>query len=266
MLDATNLRKHDPMIPDQRSPGAGRRQPLLERERVRLCLGLLLTAAAGWIDAVGYLRLQGLYLSFMSGNSMELGVAAAAGAWPSTAVGAILIACFLAGALVGTVVNEIAGTWSLPATLALGASLLGAASGLSRGGWEPSYALAPVVLAMGVQNVALPPLAGVRLGATFVTGTLVSAGQEIGRALLGKAAHWAWGRHVLVWTGLIAGATAGATWAERVSLDALLPPTVLVMVLAMVCAIVVSLERRWRSPLATGRWVGRGGGLPTRAE
>lgn len=266
MLDTTNPRGHDPTIPDRRSPGAGRRRPLLERERVRLCLGLLLTATAGWIDAVGYLRLQGLYLSFMSGNSMELGVTAAVGDWPPATVGAILVACFLAGALVGTVVNETAGAWSLPAMLALGAGLLGAAFGLSQMGWEPSYALAPVVLAMGVQNVALPPLAGVRLGATFVTGTLVSAGQEMGRALLGKAARWAWGRHALVWTGLVAGAAAGSTWADRVSFDALLPPTVLVMALAVACAIAVSLEWRWRRPLAAGRSVGSSGGPPTRAE
>lgn len=130
-------------------------------------------------------------------------------------------------------------------------------------GWGPSYALVPVVLAMGVQNVALPPLAGVRLGATFVTGTLVGVGQEMGRALLGKSGNWVWRRHALVWVGLVAGAAAGATWADRASLDALLPPAVLVAALAAACAIAVALERRRRRPLAAGRAVGSGG-LPTR--
>lgn len=259
-MNATTLSTHDPTIPDRKSLSAGRRQPLLEREGIRLCLGVLLTTAAGWVDAVGYLRLQGLYLSFMSGNSMAFGVTAATGDWPPIAAGALLIAFFVAGALAGTIVAEAAGAWSVPATLAFGASLLGAALGLSMAGWGPSYALAPVVLAMGVQNVALPSLAGVRLGATFVTGTLVSVGQEMGRALLGQSGGWVWRRHALVWVGLVAGAAAGA---DRASLDALLPPAVLVAALAAACAVAVALERRRRRPLAAGRAV-RSGGLPTR--
>lgn len=38
----------------------------------------------------------------------------------------------------------------------------------------------PVVAAMRVQYTALRPMNGVRLGVTFVTGTLVSVGQGVG--------------------------------------------------------------------------------------
>lgn len=109
MLKATTLCTHDPAIPDRESRGTGRRQPLLEREGIRLCLGVFLTMAAGWVDAVGYLRLQGLYLSFMSGNSMTFGVTAATGDWRPITAGALLIAFFVAGALAGTIVAEAAG-------------------------------------------------------------------------------------------------------------------------------------------------------------
>lgn len=263
MPDSRIPRTHDPTTPD-RVRGGGRRRPLLERERVRLCLGVLLASAAGWIDAVGYLRLHGIHLSVVSGNSMEFGVAAAAGDRSPAAAGALVGACFLAGALVGTVVAEAAGAWSLPATLAFEAGLLGLAVGLSSAGWAPSYALAPAVLAMGVQNVALPPLGGVRLGATFVTGTLVGVGQEMGRAPLGMSGHRAWGRHASVWAGLVAGAAAGATWTEQVNLDALLPPASLVATLAVACAIAVAVER-CRRPARVAEWQVEDGGVPTRA-
>jgi len=40
-------------------------------------LGLVLTAMAGWVDAIGFLRLGGFYPSFMSGNTTQLGIALA---------------------------------------------------------------------------------------------------------------------------------------------------------------------------------------------
>ncbi|MDB5537022.1 MAG: hypothetical protein JWQ65_1897, partial [Devosia sp.] len=39
----------------------------------KLSLGLLLTAAAGFIDAIGFIKLGGFYTSFMSGNTTQLG-------------------------------------------------------------------------------------------------------------------------------------------------------------------------------------------------
>ena len=41
---------------------------------------------------------------------------------------------------------------------------------------ERGFHSLPVVAAMGVQNTALRPMNGVRLGVTFMTGTLVSVG------------------------------------------------------------------------------------------
>ncbi|RYE75513.1 MAG: DUF1275 domain-containing protein, partial [Hyphomicrobiales bacterium] len=39
-----------------------------------LTLGLLLTACAGFVDAVGFIELGGFYTSFMSGNTTQLGI------------------------------------------------------------------------------------------------------------------------------------------------------------------------------------------------
>jgi len=47
-----------------------------------LSLGLLLTAAAGMIDVVGFIELGGFYTSFMSGNTTRGAVdSAQGGAW-----------------------------------------------------------------------------------------------------------------------------------------------------------------------------------------
>lgn len=53
--------------------------------RTRLLLGVLLTAVAGFVDAIGYIGLGGLFASFMSGASVSLGVGLGDGHWaPST--------------------------------------------------------------------------------------------------------------------------------------------------------------------------------------
>jgi uncharacterized membrane protein YoaK (UPF0700 family) len=40
----------------------------------QLSIGLLLTGLAGYVDALGFVRLGGLYTSFMSGNTTQLAV------------------------------------------------------------------------------------------------------------------------------------------------------------------------------------------------
>ncbi len=58
--------------------------------------GLLLTAAAGMIDVVGFVELGGFYTSFMSGNTTQLG-AGLAHMSPGLLLPAGLIAMFVVG-------------------------------------------------------------------------------------------------------------------------------------------------------------------------
>lgn len=239
--------------------------PLLEAERLRLCLGLLLTTIAGYVDAVGYLHLEGLYLSFMSGNSMESGVGAAGQDWAAAGPLLLLVASFVGGVLLGTLAGGLAGAWAVPVVLALEAGLLAMAVGLMGAGWRMPLAVAPVVAAMGTQNVVLQPLGGVRLGATFITGTLVSVGQELGRALLRKPGAWVWRRHAMVWAALVCGAVTGAIWHAPARLDAFLAPAALLAALAAVCAAMVATDR-WRHRRAiAGRPAGQGVASPVAA-
>ena len=68
--------------------------------RIRL-LAACLSALAGYVDAVGFIKLGGFFVSFMSGNSTRLGVGLAQ-ASPQALVAAGLIACFLVGVVSGS--------------------------------------------------------------------------------------------------------------------------------------------------------------------
>ncbi|EIM26279.1 DUF1275 family protein [Microvirga lotononidis] len=134
----------------------------------------------------------------------------------------------------------------------LEALLLAAAVGLASSGWTISAAILPVVAAMGVQNTALHPMNGVRLGVTFITGTLVSLGQALGQTLTGRAQPRQLGGHALLWCALTTGAAAGATLHGALGPVALFVPAILVTGLAMLSALaVLGAESRRGGPPQT---------------
>ncbi|ENT26150.1 hypothetical protein C037_02981 [Brucella suis 63/198] len=74
----------------------------------KLTLGLVLTASAGFVDAIAFLQLGGFFASFMSGNTTQLGTAIAGqpGVQGEVLVWfpAILIVLFFSGAFLGTLI------------------------------------------------------------------------------------------------------------------------------------------------------------------
>ncbi|MBK3746160.1 DUF1275 domain-containing protein, partial [Paraburkholderia aspalathi] len=74
----------------------------------KLILGLLLTASAGFVDAVAFLQLGGFFASFMSGNTTQLGIGLAGqpGVTGQVAIWfpAVLILLFFIGAFLGVLV------------------------------------------------------------------------------------------------------------------------------------------------------------------
>lgn len=178
--------------------------------RVQLGLGASLTAIAGCVDAIGYLALGGLFASFMSGASISLGVAMTEGHWGNVFEGAALISVFLAGTIGATILSGLTGLWALPITLLVEGGFLAGAAVMAWTGWDASISILPVVTAMGVQNTILRPLDGVRLGVTFMTGTLVGLGEGLGRALLGRGSVRNWYPQAMLWSAFCAGAALGA--------------------------------------------------------
>ena len=89
-----------------------------------LSLGLLLTATAGWVDAIGFLRLGGLYPSFMSGNTTQLGVALSHDDWHLVEMAATILGLFFVGGFCGGLAAALPSSWRLPAVLTLETALL----------------------------------------------------------------------------------------------------------------------------------------------
>ena len=72
--------------------------------RRNIALACALSALAGYVDGIGYLHLGGLFVSFMSGNSTRMGVSLADGHWQDAAQALGLIALFVTGAALGSLI------------------------------------------------------------------------------------------------------------------------------------------------------------------
>lgn len=68
-------------------------------------LAMSLSALAGYIDALGFLSLGGLFVSFMSGNTTRLAAGVAEGvlngAWLHAALAVLIIVLFVLGVVAG---------------------------------------------------------------------------------------------------------------------------------------------------------------------
>jgi uncharacterized membrane protein YoaK (UPF0700 family) len=193
-------------------------------------LAAALAALAGYVDAVGFLLLGGFFVSFMSGNSTRLAVGTAEGAaYVTTALGLILV--FLAGVALGT---RIARRARRPRAVVLAcvAFIIAVAAVLAGAG----HALAAgfgLAMAMGFENSAFVAEGGLPVGLTYMTGTLVKLGQEIGavRAAGDLARCFPYALH---WLALLAGAVAGALTFRVLESAALWPAAVAAAALSLV--------------------------------
>lgn len=191
-----------------------------------LALGMVLTGAAGFVDAVGFIELGGYFTSFMSGNTTQGGAAVVTGDWAVVGLTLALVALFFLGSVLGTLLAFSTPRWG-PAAVSGGVALgVGTALGLVLLGAPASEAMLVLAAAAGAQNAILPMRGTVRLGATFVTGTLYVAGQELALALRGKAPPWRWAQQLAVWLSLFGGAALGALAYQGWQINALMLPLI----------------------------------------
>ncbi len=175
-----------------------------------LALAVCLAALAGYVDALGFLFMRGLYVSFMSGNSTRLATDLGHADWHAAATTATLIGAFVIGVILGQVIAAR----NVALDLAAVGILLAAAGGLYQLGF-PSAVTVLMALAMGMENCALERDGDVTLSLTYVTGTLVKLGRGLAAALQGR--DWfGWLPYLLLWCGFgfggITGAIVFGTW------------------------------------------------------
>lgn len=194
-------------------------------------LAAVLSALAGYVDAVGFMTLGGFFVSFMSGNTTRLGVGLALGEASQVAIASGLIALFVVGVVAGATVARRFGEDRRSAVLAVEALLLLIGAGLCAGGWREAGMVA-VVLAMGVENAVFQRQGDVGVGLTYMTGTLVRMGQRIATALHGGP-RWDWVPFLMLWLGLAVGGAIGAISFQRFDVLALWPAALLVVGLTL---------------------------------
>jgi len=191
------------------------------------------SAVAGFVDVVGFLMTGGFFVSFMSGNSTRLGVGLAGGNWTAVVAGGLILT-FVLGVVVGASVGRLARASKEPAILAVVTGLLTvslAAHWLDLG----VLAAIPLALAMGAQNTVFAENGEVRVGLTYMTGTLVKLGKRITVALWGGE-RFGWVPFLLLWLGLLAGAVLGAAGFALFGANALIAAIVAMLGLTLVSA------------------------------
>lgn len=204
---------------------------MMHYDRRRQSLAAALAALAGYVDAIGFMKLNGLFVSFMSGNTTRMAVGLAGGS-AVAAIAAGLIFAFLAGVIGGALVAAIAGAARKVAVLALAAALLALAAALDRfvaGNWT-AVAMAA---AMGTINNVFLRDGEVSVGVTYMTGTLVKLGQRIAAALLGND-RYGWVAYLRLWRGLLSGAVGGALLYPRIGSFSLALAAIVAATLALI--------------------------------
>lgn len=214
---------------------------MLRYDRRARLLAACFSGVAGYVDAIGFLLTGGFFVSFMSGNSTRLGIGLAEGA-SQARFAAVLLVAFVVGVMLGAVTGRIAGRHRQAAVLGLVTVLLATAVLLHSLGAGILVAL-PMALAMGAENTVFAEDGEVRIGLTYMTGTLVKLGKRLTSALMGDD-RWSWLPFLLLWSGLAAGAVAGALAYRAFGVHALVGAVVLMAVMTVVTAVIGPMSRR----------------------
>jgi uncharacterized membrane protein YoaK (UPF0700 family) len=176
--------------------------------RRRATFATLMTALAGFLDAVGYVQLQHLYVSFMSGNSTQFGMAVARADWTDILLAGVVIGSFIVGACLGTLVCEVSDRFEIFAVLGSEFLIFLAALALAASAYNRA-ALVLVALAMGAQNNLHQIVAGADVGKGFITGTLFALGQSLALWLRRRKPISQAGSNLLSWLAFIGGVAVG---------------------------------------------------------
>ena len=212
--------------------------------------GVVLTALAGFVDALGFIRLGGLYTSLMSGNTTQLAVSLGHGEPLGAVLPALLIGAFLVGAVSGGAIAALCPPrWVTPAVLAYETVTVTAALTVAIEDVHIGTASLFLALAMGGQNAVLAHVQGFRAGTTFVTGALFAFGQKAALALAGRGPRLGWVGDGSVWLSLLVGAVAGTLAHAHLGIVALAIPACVAAGLCLAATLFTLANRRAPVPL-----------------
>jgi len=212
-------------------------------------VAVTLALVGGFVDAVGYITLLGVFIAHMSGNSAAMGAHFGQGKTVAGLARAAPIPLFVIGVAAGAIIIDVlarrgvrstaAVVLGLEASLLLAVMLLGDSS-LTHGvvaaqkGWTFYALIFLAAAAMGLQTSALRRLAGQTVRTTFVTGMLTHLGEEAAKFVLPSTRPSASSSRLrlltLVWVFYAAGAILGGWAHNQWALNALVAPLVVLVV------------------------------------
>ena len=203
-----------------------------------------LALVAGYVD--GYaLRVFGIYVSFMSGNTTMAGIEAGQGHF--------LIAFIPALAIAGFVLGSFVGNWFAHSQVRHSPRLLFIASAVLIAGFvvlnlhisgNANRSLPMLSVAMGMINPAVTRIGGEPVSLTFVTGTLNKMANHlalgVGRARVPNA-EGKWDTHFYraaleasLWVGFLAGAILSGAASSHFGVLELVPASLALLAFGLV--------------------------------
>jgi uncharacterized membrane protein YoaK (UPF0700 family) len=208
---------------------------------------IVLAVVGGWVDAVGFLTLFGLFTAHVSGNTARFGVELGRGDVAAALTYGVPVFVFFAAVAVGAALcaaRRDRGHASLAPLLLTEAALVATfmvIGTLLRDGGDLTprslvyYGLAvAAVAAMGLQTASLRETAGVPVHTTFMTGMVTSLAEELVRAVRRdqpSAPHRA-RVHGALLGAYLAGAVGGSALESAWALWSLAVPVAALVVLA----------------------------------
>jgi uncharacterized membrane protein YoaK (UPF0700 family) len=180
---------------------------------------MVLTFSTGLIDAVSFISLGRVFTANMTGNIVLLGFAVGGATGLSAARSAASLLAFMAGALIGGIINVRHSDWTqnrfLKRAIMIEALLLLMATSLAASAWaktevSPSLTYGLIVLlalAMGGRNAVVRKLAVPDMTTTVLTLTVTGIASD---SSLAGGANLRWRTRVTAVITMFAGAAAGA--------------------------------------------------------
>ncbi len=202
---------------------------------------LLLLAIAGCVDVIGLTETGRYFVSYMSGNTTQLGRSLAYHDYGGALLPLGLVALFIAGATIGTLIAEKSARRA-PGLLLLGEGALLAGAYAGFGTHRPMMGLILLPIAMGLANIVTLHAGGPNPGTTYSTGALVKLGVTLaglGRDTTVRDLAF----NAAMWIALLAGSVLGAIGRLRFGSEVLLVP-VAVLVLLGLADLIMSRHRR----------------------
>ena len=201
-----------------------------------------LAMIAGYVDGFGLLTFK-TFLSFMSGNTTQVGSTIGRGAFAPAVYPAIAIVFFVIGVFAGNVLQHTGARQSRRLALAgVGTLLLLIVAGTNLGSLPHSVAIAAISFAMGIMNTTLSHVGSESVNLTFVTGTLNRIGRHLALGAMRiplDDSQGPWDTQLrrafvlsCLWTDFLSGAALAGIVTPRLAGWTLLPPATILLISA----------------------------------